>query len=305
MKKHELKSEILRLKSEKKIAILAHTYCVPDVIDVADITGDSFLLAQKGKEIEAEKILLCGVRFMAETVKILSPEKTVMLSHKKATCPMALQIEPQRVIDFKHENPHVGICTYVNSTAELKAVSDVCVTSSSAVRIAEKMPCDDILFIPDQNLGRHVASLVPSKNIILWNGCCPIHHAVTEKDILDLKEKYPAAKVAIHPECRENVLNHADFIGSTSAIIEFAENENGDVIIGTERGVVDRLQLLHPERNFVQVNADKLTCENMKLTSLQNVYDTLSGKLVEIIDMSEELRLAALKPLDEMLRLGQ
>lgn len=305
MKKHELKEEILRLKHEKKIAVLAHTYCVPDVIDIADITGDSFLLAQKGKEIETDKILLCGVRFMAETVKILSPEKTVLLSHKKATCPMALQIEPERVIEFKKENPNVGICTYVNSTAELKAVSDVCVTSSSAVKIIEKMPWDDILFIPDQNLGRHVANLVPNKNIILWNGCCPIHHAVTEKDILDLKEKYPTAKVAIHPECRENVLNHADFIGSTSAIIEFAEKESGDVIIGTERGVVDRLQILYPERNFVQVNAEKLTCENMKLTSLQNVYESLNGDVVEVIEMSEELRLAALKPLDRMLELGK
>lgn len=305
MKKNELQNEILRLKSEKNIAILAHTYCVPEVIEIADITGDSFLLAQKGKEIENKTILLCGVRFMAETVKILSPEKTVLLSHKKATCPMALQIEPERVINFKKENPHVGVCTYVNSTAELKAVSDVCVTSSSAVKIIEKMSWNDILFIPDQNLGQHVKNLVPSKNIILWDGCCPIHHAVTEKDILDIKEKHPTAKVAIHPECRENVLAHADFIGSTSAIIEFATSETGDIIIGTERGVVDRLQLLYPNRNFLQVNADKLTCENMKLTSLQNVHDSLSGEAVEIIEMDEKLRLAALKPLDAMLKLGR
>ena len=304
MKKPELIQQINKEKAERGIAILAHTYQTPDIIDIADITGDSYLLAEQAREVEADTVLLCGVRFMAETVKILSPQKKVILSHSKATCPMALQIEPERVAEFKRNNPNVVVCAYVNTTAELKAVSDVCVTSSSAVRIIEKLPHKDILFIPDQNLGAYVQSQLPEKNIILWDGCCPIHHAITARDAREAKEKYPNAALALHPECRPEVLALADFIGSTSAIIEFAKSHDGDVIIGTERGVADYLRLTESRKNFYQLREDKLLCENMKMTTLQDVYNSLIGTGGAEIIMDEELRLAALRPLDNMLKYG-
>ena len=304
MNKHELREAILRQKAERRVTILAHTYQTPDILAVADITGDSFKLSEAAAGLDCDTVLVCGVRFMAETVKILSPEKRVVLPAPRATCPMAVQIAPERLAAFREENPHVCVCAYINTTAELKALSDVCVTSSSAVRIVRALPEQDILFIPDQNLGAFVKAQVPEKNIMLWDGCCPTHHSITAADVERAKAEHPGAALAVHPECQPAVLAHADFIGSTSAIIDYCLKHDGDVIIGTERGVTDWLHEQYPDRGFYQLRADKLTCENMKYTTLQGVYDALTGVGGAEIELPEALRLAAKKSIDRMLQYG-
>lgn len=304
MKRSELKELILKEKAARGIKILAHTYQTPDIIDIADVTGDSYLLAKAAASLDCGTVLMCGVRFMAETVKILSPEKKVILSAEKATCPMALQIEPARVEAYRREHPDHAVCAYINTTAELKAVSDVCVTSSSAVRIVRNMDAENILFIPDKNLGTYVQQQVPDKNLFFMEGCCPVHHSVTVHDVLAAREEHPGALLAVHPECRPEVTALADFAGSTSAIINFAEKHDGDVIIGTEHNVADYLRIKHPDRNFYQLCGHKLVCKNMKMTTLEKVYEALTGG-GSVIEMEESLRLAAKKPLDNMLRFGR
>ncbi len=303
--KSELKDAIVKAKEETGTLILAHTYQDPDIIDIADITGDSFALSKAAANIhDKNRVLLCGVRFMADTVKILSPEKEVVLSHKSATCPMAEQILPERVRRFREENPDVCVCAYINTSTELKAECDVCVTSSTAVKIVSSLPSDKVLFIPDQNLGSYVRQFVPNKEIILWDGCCPTHHSVSVKDVQEAKAKHPNAKIAVHPECRKDVVDLCDFVGSTSEIITFCKSCDDDVIIATERGVCDKLSRDYPERGFYQLASDKLTCSNMKMTTLENVYKALIGEFGDVIEIDEELRLKAKRSIDNMLKYG-
>ncbi len=301
----ELKQAILQAKKDTGTLILAHTYQAPDIIDIADISGDSFALSKAAAGMpEVRRVLLCGVRFMADTVKILSPEKEVVLSHKKATCPMAEQIAPERVRAFRQEHPDVCVCAYINTSTELKAECDVCVTSSTAVKIVSSLPSEKVLFIPDQNLGGYVAQFVPEKEIILWDGCCPTHHSVSVKDVQEAKAKHPGAKIAVHPECRREVVELCDFIGSTSEIIGYCKRVSDDVIIATERGVCEKLVRDYPERGFFQLAPGKLTCPNMKMTTLQNVYDALLGNFGDVIEIEESLRLRAKRSIDNMLKYG-
>lgn len=304
METEQMKEEILRLKKEKNVLILAHTYQIPDVLDVADVRGDSYALSVAATKYDTPTVLLCGVRFMAETVKILSPEKKVILSEVFAGCPMALQIAPERVAKYRKEHPDHAIVTYINTTADLKAECDVCVTSSSAVKIVSRLPQKDILFIPDRNLGAYVAAQVPEKNIILWDGYCLVHSRVTAEDVLEAKKRHPHAKVAAHPECVAEVLALADMVGSTAAISQYALDTKDDVIFVTERGVSDYLKREHPGRNFVQLAPEKLVCRNMKMTSLQSVYNALTGKGGYEIKMDEALRLRAKRSIDNMLSIG-
>ncbi len=300
----QLKEEIVRLKKEKNVLILAHTYQIPDVLDIADVTGDSYALSVAATKYDAPTVLLCGVRFMAETVKILSPEKKVILSEVFAGCPMALQIAPERVAEYRKEHPDHAIVTYINTTAKLKAECDVCVTSSTAVKIVSRLPQKDILFIPDQNLGAYVAAQLPEKNIILWDGYCFVHARVTADDVQEAKKLHPQAKVAAHPECVAEVLALADMVGSTSAIIDYALKTEGEVILVTERGVGDYLSREYPERSFIQLVPDKLVCKNMKMTDLQSVHNALTGAGGYEIKMDEELRLRAKRSIDNMLSIG-
>lgn len=301
----ELKQAILQAKKDTGTLILAHTYQAPDIIDIADITGDSFALSKAAAKMpEVRRVLLCGVRFMADTVKILSPEKEVVLSHRRATCPMAEQIAPERVRAFREEHPDACVCAYINTSTELKAECDVCVTSSTAVKIVSALPSRKVLFIPDQNLGSYVAQFVPDKEIILWDGCCPTHHSVSVKDVQEAKAKHPGAKIAVHPECRREVVALCDFIGSTSEIIDYCKQVSDDVIIATERGVCDKLSRDFPERGFYQLAPGKLTCPNMKMTTLQNVYDALLGNFGDVIEIEEELRVKAKRSIDNMLKYG-
>ncbi len=301
----ELKKEILRLKEESGTVILAHTYQEPDIIDIADITGDSFFLSKKAKALNAKKVLMCGVRFMAESVKILSPETETILPVPTATCPMAEQISPERVTKWKEENPDGIVVCYINTTAALKAVCDVCVTSSSAIKIVNKIESEKILFIPDQHLGFFVKKSLPEKNIILWDGYCPVHAQLTKEDVLACKKAYPNAKFAVHPESPKEVVELADMVGATSEIITYAKATEGQVIIGTEKGVADYLRL-HEENGerFIQLAPEKLCCVDMKKTGLEDILAALKGEAGEKIELDKDLRKNALVSINKMLELG-
>ncbi len=300
-----LKEDILRLKQQTDTLIMAHTYQPPEIIELADITGDSFALAKKARNIQQKNIILCGVRFMAESIKILAPEKTVILPAPDATCPMAEQIDPMRVKDYKEKNPNAIVVAYINTTAALKAECDVCVTSSSALTIVDKLDAPEILFIPDKNLGGFVKKKLPDKNIVLWDGYCPIHNALTEEDVLQAKKAHPNALLAMHPECPADCVKHADLIGSTAEIIRFAKESDRPVIIGTERGVADTLIPACPGKTFYYLAKEKLICPDMKKITPELVRDVLLGKAGETLELPEELRLRAKKSIDAMLRLGE
>ncbi len=305
MNKADITAKILEAKKATGTLILAHTYQNPEIIDIADIVGDSFFLSKKAAEIKAKRVIMCGVRFMAESVKILSPETQVILPVPSATCPMAEQILPQRVAEFKKENPDAAVVAYINTTAALKAVSDVCVTSSSAIKIVNKIPEKDILFIPDRHLGSFVKAKLPEKNIILWDGYCPVHAQLTKEDVLSCKKDYPDAKFAVHPESPAEVVALADMVGATSEIIDYAKAQSGKVIIGTERGVVDYLAINEENGNrFIQLAPQKLCCEDMKKITLENIFSSLIGEGGEVIELDGELRKKALVSINRMLELG-
>lgn len=299
-----IQDEILRLKKEKDFCILAHSYMTEEICEIADFTGDSYALSVKAKDVKNKNVLLCGVRFMAETVKILSPEKKVILSHKNAGCPMAEQLKKEQIEAYKAEHPDHLVVAYINTTASLKSVCDVCVTSSSAIRIVEKLPNKDILFIPDQNLGTFVKNQLPDKNIHLMNGCCPTHNQIMPEDVLELKKLHPNAKVAMHPECRPETVALADYVGATSGIIDYTMATDDEVIIATERGVYDYIIEKNPDKKVYQLSPKKLVCQDMKYTTLQCVYDCIMGNGGDIIEMDENLRQLAKRPIDNMLKYG-
>lgn len=302
---NELKEKILEAKKETGTIILAHTYQEPDIIDIADITGDSFFLSKKAAELKAKRVIMCGVRFMAESVKILSPETETILPVPTATCPMAEQIPPERIRKFKEENPDATVVAYINTTAAVKAESDVCVTSSSAIKIVDKIQSEDILFIPDQHLGSFVKAKLPHKNIILWDGYCPVHAQLTAEDVIECKKEHPDAKFAVHPESPAEVVALADMVGATSEIISCAKSTPGKIIIGTEKGVVDYLAIHETDGDrFIQLAPHKLCCEDMKKISLEDVYKSLLGEGGEKIELPEELRQKALVSINRMLELG-
>lgn len=300
----KLQELIIEKKKKSGTLILAHTYQSPEILAVADEAGDSYALAKAAAKYSNKRVLVCGVRFMAETVKILSPEKEVVLPEPTATCPMAEQISPERVREFKKENPDYAVVAYINTTAALKAECDVCVTSSSALKIVGALKNKNILFIPDKNLGSYVKSKVADKNIVLWDGCCPVHNSITAADAKKAKQEHPEAVLAVHPECPAEVLEYADYIGATSGIIDFAVKSEKPVIIGTEGGVYDSLVLKYPNRSFYQLAPEKLICADMKKTNIQSVYDALMGEAGEVISFDEEFRLKAKVSLDNMLKYG-
>lgn len=300
----ELQDAIIKLKKEKDICILAHAYQSHDILEVADYVGDSFGLSEKAAEAPQSTVLMCGVRFMAETVKILAPEKKVILSHSEADCPMARQFDAEAIKELKKQYPDYAVVAYVNTTAELKAVCDVCVTSASAVSIVRNMKEKNILFIPDCNLGAWVAKQVPEKNIQLVQGGCPIHATITRQEAEAAKEKYPNAQLLVHPECVTDVSGLADYIGSTTGIMDYVKKSAHDeFIIGTENSIVQHLQFECPDKKFHALSK-KLVCLDMKLTTLADVYHCVKGDGGEEITLPEDVRLAAKKSLDAMLELG-
>lgn len=305
MNKEEFINDILKKKKETGARILAHIYQPPEILELADVVGDSFKLAEMA-QVMGDTVIVCGVRFMAETVKILSPNKKVILATPEATCPMAEQITPEYIRKFKKKNPDVAVCAYINTTAELKEEADVCVTSSSAVKICKNIENDKILFIPDKNLGSYVAKAVPEKKFALVDGFCPIHNQLTAADVLVLKQEHPLALFAVHPEAPAEVVALADYVGATSGIIDYCKkNPNREIIIGTECGVYDYLTLRYPKRKFYQLAPEKMVCKDMKYTGLTALWGAISGQSGEVIEIPEENRLRAKKSIDEMLRLGK
>ncbi len=300
----DIQEKIIQLKKEKDIAILAHSYQSPDILEIADLKGDSFKLSADAQSLSQKTLLLCGVRFMAETVKTLSPEKTVILPVENATCPMAEMINPRDVAAYKREHPQCKVVAYVNTTTELKAVSDVCVTSSSAVQIVSRMDAEEILFIPDQNLGSFVRANCPEKTIITWDGCCPVHNQVTEQEVLEMKRRYPGYKLLVHPECKPEVVRHADYAGSTAGILSYARSSSENILIGTEKSIADTLALEFPDRQFVPLSKC-LICQDMRITNLVDVYRAMQGLSGCEITIGEEIRTKAKHAIDEMIRLGK
>lgn len=296
--------EIKRLKKEKDVVILAHYYVDGEVQALADFVGDSYFLAKKAKEVTQQTILFCGVSFMGESAKILNPEKTVVMADELADCPMAHMVDIDRIHEVRKEYPDVAVVCYVNSTAEIKAESDVCVTSSNAVRVVEKLPNKHIFFIPDNNLARFVAKQLPEKEFIFNDGFCHVHKSILKEDVLKAKEVHPEALILTHPECTEDVVEISDFVGSTSEIIDFATSSDAkEFLICTEMGVFYELGQKNPEKKFYAVGHRQF-CPNMKRISLEGVKEALENLSPEV-EMDEEMRLKANAPLEKMLELAK
>lgn len=300
----ELQDRILQLKTDTDTCILAHSYMSEEICEIADFTGDSYALSVKAKTTPQKNVIMCGVRFMAETVKMLSPQKRVFLANPTAGCPMAEQMGKEEIEQVKELYPDYAVVAYINTTAELKTISDVCVTSSSAVKICKAMPEKNILFIPDINLGTFVKAQVPEKNFKLLSGGCPTHARVDEEHVLEAKKEHPNALFLVHPECRPAVVKHADYVGSTSGIMDYAErSDKKEFIIGTENAIVQHLQFKCPDKKFYPLSKD-LVCHNMKATTLADVYNCLKGEGGEEMIMSEELISSAVKCINKMIEYG-
>lgn len=300
----DLQQEILKLKEESDTCILAHSYMSEDICEIADFVGDSYALSVKAKTAPQSTVLMCGVRFMAETVKMLSPHKKVILSNPAAGCPMAEQFDKDVISEVKKMYPDYAVVAYINTTAQLKTIADVCVTSSSAVKICRALPEKNILFIPDINLGSYVKSQVPEKNFKLLSGGCPTHARIDENHVKEARAAHPNALLLVHPECRPEVCKHADYIGSTSGIMDFAEKSPAkEFIIGTENSIVQHLQFKCPDKFFYPLSMD-LVCHNMKITTLRDVYNCLKGCGGEEIVMDADLINSAVKCINKMIELG-
>lgn len=299
----ELQNKIVSLKKEKNAIILAHYYQSLEVQDVADHVGDSFALAKLAQTASQSTIILCGVLFMAESAKILNPDKTVFQAAPDAGCPMADMITAEQVLKLREEYPQAAVVCYVNSSAAVKAVSDICCTSSSAEKIVRSLENRQIIFVPDQNLGAYVAKMVPEKEIILFEGCCPIHHNVTAADVSAMKEQHPNARLLVHPECRPEVLEFADYIGSTAGILDYArKTEAQELIIGTEIGVLEILRRELPLKKLSLLKSDFI-CENMKKTTLNDILACLEGER-EPVSLNQSEMDGAKISLERMVRVG-
>ena len=300
----DIQQEILRLKKEKDICILAHCYQEPEILEIADFTGDSFGLSVSASEVNNKTVIMCGVRFMAETVKILSPDKKVILSNSDAGCPMAEMMDKDLISQVKEQYPDYTVVAYINTTSELKTVCDVCVTSSSALNVVKNIDNDKILFIPDSNLGAYVAESLPEKEIKLLNGCCPIHASVTADDVKKARALHPEAKLLVHPECILEVTKLADFAGSTAAIMDYVRNSSDkEFIIGTELSIAEHLQYECPDKVFYPLS-DKLMCKNMRLTTLVDVLRAVNDTGGEEIVLSDETITDAKRCIDRMMELN-
>lgn len=295
----DIKKEIRRLLKEKDAVLLAHNYQIDDIQEIADFTGDSLGLSIEASKVKNKTIVFCGVHFMAETAYILSPDKQVLLPEIDAGCPMADMVTAEGLREMKKKYPGVPVVCYVNSSAEVKAESDICCTSANAVNVVKSLDTDKVIFVPDKNLGHYVSRFV-DKEIILWEGYCPIHNRVTKKEILELKEKYPDAIFVAHPECPPEVVDLADHVCSTSGVYKYVkESDNKRFIIGTEEGVGYRLRKENPDKEFIFAYKG-FQCKNMKKTTLKKVYDALI-KEQYVITVDEVIREKALKSIKRML----
>jgi quinolinate synthase len=292
------------LKQEKNAIILAHSYQNIEIDEVADFVGDSLYLSQKARDTKADIIVFAGVYFMAQTAKIISPDKKVLLPNLNAGCLMADMINLNQVIEFKKQHPNLPVVCYINSTAEVKSECDICCTSSNAVEIVRSLNTSKVLFLPDANLGKYVESQLDNVEVVTYSGCCPVHDNVTEQNILDARNKYPQAKILIHPECRPSVSSLGDYIGSTSGIIDYVKNsKDNQFVIVTEKGVADRLKRDYPDKEFILIS-NKMLCESMKLTTLEEILYSLENEVNEIT-LDEDIRERSSNCIQRMLKVSK
>lgn len=296
--------KIKKLKEEKDAIILAHYYTEPEVQKIADYVGDSYFLSEKAREVKEKVIVMCGVSFMGESVKLLNKNKIVLLPDMSADCPMAHMATVEKIKEMRKKYEDLAVVCYVNSTAELKAHSDVCVTSANALKIAEHLPNKNIFFIPDQHLARYISTKLPEKNFIFNEGWCPIHNELTKEELLKAKEKYPNAKIAIHPECPIEAVELGDYVGSTSGIIKYVTESNAEeFIICTEDGVLYELQEKNPNKKFY-LPKEKFQCEGMKKITLDKIINSLET-LEPQVHLKDEIITKANKPLENMLKMSK
>ncbi|AQR89335.1 quinolinate synthase A [Clostridium saccharobutylicum] len=299
----DLIQKILKLKKEKNAVILAHYYQPAIIQELADFVGDSYYLSEIARDCKEEVIMFCGVRFMAESAKILSPQKTVLMPCASAGCSMADMASGKALLELKEKYPEAYVVCYINSTCNVKAHCDVAVTSSSALKILKNIPNKQIMFLPDRNLGEYVSEFFKEKEFILWDGFCRCHNKISKDDILKVKQEHNNAKVLVHPECPKEIRDMADYVGSTSGIINYATNDDGsEFIIGTEEGILHELTKKNPNKKFF-IPGDRICCQDMKKTTLENLYDALLNMKNEMI-LDEDIRIKALKSLENMHLLG-
>ena len=295
-----VKDKILKLKKEKNAIILAHFYTPDETQEIADYVGDSFYLAKISQKTDADILVFCGVSFMGESAKIINPEKKVLMPDLSADCPMAHMADIEKIKSLRAEYEDLAVVCYINSTATLKANSDICVTSSNALEIVRRLPNKNIFFIPDKNLGRFVKEMLPEKNIILNDGCCPIHANIKKEEVLKQKKLHPEALILAHPECEKEVCDMADFLGSTLDIINYAnDSSQKEFIILTEEGVLYELKKNNPHKEFYFIDK-KPVCPDMKLNNLTNILSVLEKENNEVT-LKNDLRESAIKPLERML----
>ena len=307
--KIDLKFEIKKLKEELNAVILAHYYQESEIQDIADFVGDSLELAKQAKSTNADIIVFAGVHFMAETAKILNPDKLVLLPDLEAGCSLAEGCPAEDFKAFREKHPdHIAI-TYINCSADVKALSDIICTSSSAEKIINQIPKDQpILFSPDRNLGKYLIKKT-DREMLLWDGSCIVHETFSERKIIDLKIKYPKAKLISHPECEEPILMHSDFIGSTSKLLKFVQDDSANqFIVATETGIIHQMKKAAPEKEFIPAPPEDDTCScnecpYMKLNTLEKLYLCMKNKYPEIL-MNKEIRIKALLPIERMLAMS-
>ncbi len=298
----KLVEDIQRLREERNAVLLVHNYQRAEVQDIADFTGDSLGLSRQAAQTEADVIVFCGVHFMAQTAKLLSPAKTVLLPEKDAGCPMADMIDPELLREFKAEHPGAPVVAYVNTTAEVKAESDICCTSANAEEVVRSLDADKILFVPDQNLGRWVARHVLEKEVILYGGFCPTHHDITGEQVLEVKRAHPEAEIMAHPECTSEVLDLADAVLSTSGMLRYAQSSDAaEFIVVTELGMLHPLAVENPGKTFYTITG--AICPNMKLTTLGSVRRSLADNVHEI-DIDPAIAEKARRAVQRMVEIG-
>ncbi|MBA4687309.1 MAG: quinolinate synthase NadA [Candidatus Galacturonibacter soehngenii] len=299
-----IQEEINQLKQEKDAVILAHYYVADEIQDIADYIGDSYYLSEIATKLPQKTICFAGVKFMGESAKILCPDKTVLLPEVLADCPMANMAEEEKILKIREQYKDLAVVCYINSSARLKTFSDVIVTSSNALKIVKALPQKNIYFIPDENLGRYIASQVPDKNFIFNKGFCHVHTSITKENVLKAKAVKPNMEILVHPECKMEILELADYIGSTSGIINYAtKSEKKEFLICTELGILHDLKKKNPEKSFYSVGHRQF-CPNMKKITLQKIKDSLQSMKTEV-KIDEELRIKAYRPLIRMLELAK
>ena len=294
----QLQKQITKLKNQHNTIILAHNYQLPIIQDIADYTGDSLELAKKATALDADNIIFCGVNFMAESAKILNPHKNIILPDRTARCPMAAMVDPSLLIELKKEHPTAQVVCYINTTAEVKALSDICCTSANGIKVVKSLNTNKIIFVPDQNLGKYIQRFT-NKEIILWPGYCATHHRITVENIQDLKKSYPNAEVLVHPECRPEVIDIADYVQSTNGMLNHVKRSaNTDFIIGTEKEHCYRLKTDNPTKRFYPIQS--AICPNMKKITLEKVLKSLTT-LEPQIKLTPRIIRQAIRPLTRMM----